>query len=80
MRRDVLDQMFTVGAPTFQSSAATVESGYGYFTGSGLNDGNHQAIVDPNNAIFQGDQICLYHMGMSIVMGYYPTDYIYKAE
>ena len=60
----VLDQMFTVGAPTFQSSAATVESGYGYFTGSGLNDGNHQAIVDPNNAIFQGDQICLYHMGI----------------
>lgn len=76
----VLDQTFSLGAPTFQSSAATVESGYGYFDGKGLNDATGTPIADPNNSIFQGDKICLYHMGMAIVMGYYPADYVYNAK
>lgn len=76
----MLDQTYTLNAPAFQSSASTIASGYAYFNGTGLLDVQNQAIQDPTNLLFQGDQICLYYNGMAVVFGYYPLSYTYTAE
>ncbi len=76
----MLDQTFTAGAPTFQSSASTLQSGYGYFNGKGLVDITGGLIQDPTNPIFTGDYLCLYYNGMLITMGYGPAGEIYISE
>ncbi len=76
----MLDQTFTAGAPTFQTSASNLQSGYGYFNGNGLVDITGSMIQDPTNPIFAGDYLCLYYNGMAITMGYGPAGEIYLSE
>lgn len=66
----LLDMTFEKGAPAFQTSASDLNSGYAYGTSTGLFDLTSTQIVDPNNAIYQGEYLCLYYSGMAIVLGY----------
>ncbi len=61
----MLDMTFTMGAPAFQSS----KGGFGYFN-SGIFDIQNQQIVDPTNAIYQGEYMCIYFNGMALTLGY----------
>lgn len=76
----MLENTYKNNAPAFQTSASTLESGYAYFNGTALMDIQNQPIQDPTNAIFQGEEMCLYYNGMAVVLGFYPADYIYTAE
>lgn len=76
----LLDQTFAAGAPVFQSSAAVVGSGYGFFNGQALIDVMQNPIQDPTNPIFSGDYLCLYYNGMALVFGYFGAGEIYTVE
>ncbi len=69
----VLTATFENGAPAFESSNATVSDGYGYTDGTGLFDATNTQIVSPTNSIYSGNYICLYYLGMQIVLGYGPV-------
>ena len=62
----LLDQTFNMQAPAFQTSAG----GFGYGTTSGLFDVQNKQIIDPSNAIYQGEYLCLYFNGMALTFGY----------
>lgn len=76
----MLDTTFGV-TPAFQTSASTLEAGYGFlyqnpdilpspFVADVV---NKAPIMDPTNAIYQGDYLTIYFNGMAIVLGYGPA-------
>lgn len=53
--------------PVFETNAG----GYAYTDGAtGLYDATQSQIIDPSNAMYKGDKMCLYFMGMAIVFDY----------
>lgn len=73
----LLEQTFKNSAPAFQTSVSSINGGYAFGTTTGLFDLQQQQIIDPTNAIYQGEYICLYYNGMALTLGYNsysPTD------
>lgn len=62
----MLDNTFKLGAPTFQTS----KGGFAYGTTTGLFDITGAQVVNPTNAVYQGEYICLYYQGMAITFGF----------
>lgn len=62
----LLDNTFNMHAPAFQTSVG----GFGYGTYEGIFDITNAQIIDPTNAIYQGDYLCLYYNGMAITFGF----------
>lgn len=63
----LLDQTFVMGAPAFQTSVG----GFAYGTQTGLFDIQNNQIIDPSNAMYQGDYLCLYYNGMALTFGFF---------
>ena len=76
----LLEQTFTFGAPTFQSSCSQLGSGYGYFDGNGLKNVQQNYILEPTDLIFTGEYLCLYYNGMAIVLGYDAIGQVYDIN
>ena len=68
------------GAPVFQTSAATATAGYAYGTTNGLFDITNSQIVDPTNAIYQGEYLCMYYQGMAFTFGYFNNGDKYNPQ
>ena len=68
--QQLLETMFGLGAPTFQTSSSNLYDGIAYGTTSGLFDVQQQQIINPTNGIYQGDYLCLYYQGMGLTLGY----------
>jgi len=62
----LIEANLSTGAPVFQTSA----SGYAYATTKELFDEKQNQIIDPTNAIYQGDYLAMYYAGTMIVFGY----------
>lgn len=74
----MLETTFTQGAPAFQTSSSTLSDGYAYTDGAtGIFDLTNTQIVDPANAIYSGDYLCIYYMGMAFTFGYFASGEIY---
>lgn len=68
-----LDKIYSFNAPALQTSAADPKNSindYAFISQVGITDKDQKQILDPNHAIFKGDYICIYYMGMAIVLGY----------
>ncbi len=68
-----LDTIYSYNAPALQTSAADPKNSindYAFISQVGITDKDQKQILDPNHAVFKGDYICIYYMGMAIVLGY----------
>ena len=68
-----LDKIYSFNAPALQTSAADPKNSindYAFISEVGITDKEQKQILDPNHAVFKGDYICIYYMGMAIVLGY----------
>lgn len=68
-----LDDLYASNAPALQTSAADPKNSindYAFISQVGITDKEQKQILDPNHAVFKGDYICIYYMGMAIVLGY----------
>ena len=68
------------GAPVFQSSASTLEAGYGYTDGKGMYSVKKEQIINPADLLYQGEYLGLYYNGMMIVFGFGDAGQVYSAE
>ena len=73
----MLDKTYTMGAPAFQSSNSTMNSGFGYTDTRALYDVTNTPIQDPTNPIFYGDYLCIYYQGMAFTLGFFNAGEIY---
>lgn len=68
-----LDTIYSYNAPAIQTSAVDAKNSvndYAYVTQKGITNTKNEQIMDPTHAAFKGDYICIYYMGMAIVLGY----------
>lgn len=71
----LINATFGTGSATFQTDAG----GCAFATQQGLADPTQSLILDPSNAIYQGDYLGMYFNGSLILLGYFNYDVVNNA-